>query len=442
MPATLIAQPKQLSLDESIEFALRNKAAMKNARIDQLSTDAQIKEITGLALPNLKATGGVNYAPNVPGFIVPNFTLGFIPYVNPSALNNDAISNAEKNIRFAIQPRWTTTAQLELTQILFDPSVLVALQGRTKLRELAAKNVQLSEQDTKINVTKAYYDVLIANRRMELIDQNVIRIGEIERETKVIYQNGFAEKIDVDRITVTLNNLKTEQIRIKQLVDLTYMNLKFQIGMPLDQPIILTDSLSENKLEEELLSEEFNVRNRKEYQLVELQKDLSLYDLKRYKLGGLPSLALFGNYGYVLYNAERFLNKGDEFQTSSLVGVRLTVPIFDGLQRRNKVKQAQFTVQKNENTLQDLRLGLQLESESARITLTSSLAALENQRANMRLAENVYNIARTKYKEGVGSSLEVIDAESSLKEAQVNYFSALYDVMNARISFQKALGEF
>lgn len=436
-------QPTAMSLKDAIDYALKNQTKVKNARLDEMSALARNKEVAGLALPKVSASASVTYAALVAAFQVPDFISGAIKdAVLETSQTESFRARTIGTLPLAFQPKWSTTPLAEASQILFDPSVMVALQARKKLEELSAKAVQKTEQDVRYDVTKAYYDILIAEKRKTILDQNVVRIGEMERETRVIYENGLVEKLDVDRLTVNLNNLKTEQIRINQLIEVAYMALKFQMGMQLDAPIALKDSLTEDRMNVDLLGRSLDIKNRKEFQLLSLQKDLQGYDLKRYKLGGLPTLVAFGNYGYTLYNQGRLFDGADKWQKNSVVGVKLSVPIFDGFQRRNKVKQAQFTLDKTENDLQNLRLGLELETVSARINLQSSIAALENQRANMRLADEVYRMSSIKYKEGVGSSLEVLNAESALKEAQVNYFGALYDATTARINLQKALGEF
>ncbi|MBW7913058.1 MAG: TolC family protein [Taibaiella sp.] len=447
LPQTIKAQeagePLKLSLDESINFAMKHQAKMKNAILDQKSSLARNKEVTGLALPNLKAKGGVNYAPLIAGFLVPNFLKdGVRGYVDQPYWNQAAMANTSDDyLNFALQPKFTTTATAELTQILFDPSVMVALQARRALEHFSQLSVNLTEQELKAVITKAYYDVLIAEKRAELLDKNVERISGLEREIREIYNVGLTEKIDVDRITVTLNNLKTQQTTVKQLLDVAYMSLKFQMGMDVDQQIALTDELDDNQLGAELLTHPFDYENRIEYQMLKTSDKLLSYDLKRYKLGGLPTLAAFGNYGYILYNNTDLFAKGDKWQDQAMIGVQLSVPLFDGFQRRNKAKQARYAYEKNRNDMENLRNGLEIEKENARITLRAGISNLENQKQNMKLAEEVYNISKTKYKEGVGSSLEVMDAETALKEAQTNYFNALYEAHTARISLLKALGE-
>ncbi|MBZ0098422.1 MAG: TolC family protein, partial [Taibaiella sp.] len=224
LPQTLTAQetgePLKLNLEESINFAMKHQARMKNALLDQKSSDARNKEVTGLALPNLKAKGGINYAPLIAGFIVPNFLLGGVTsYVQSQYLNAEAVAAADQYQVFAFQPKFQSTATVELNQILFDPSVMVALQARRALEHFAQLQVNLTEQELKAMITKAYYDVLISEKRAELLDKNVERISELERETREIFNVGLAEKVDVDRITVTLNNLKTQQTTVKQLLD-------------------------------------------------------------------------------------------------------------------------------------------------------------------------------------------------------------------------------
>ena len=437
-------EPLQLSLEESISFAMKHQVKMKNALLDQKSSLARNKEVTGLALPNLKAKGGINYAPLIAGFILRDFTKDAIRgYVNNDALNQQALTGSPDYITFALQPKFTTTATAELTQVLFDPSVMVALQARKALERFAQLSVNLTEQELKAVITKAYYDVLIAEKRAELLDKNVERIGELERETREIYNVGLVEKLDVDRITVTLNNLKTQQTTVKQLLEVAKMSLKFQMGMDVDQSITLTDQLDDSQLGVDLLTHTFDYNNRVEYQMLTTSDKLLAYDLKRYKLGGLPTLAAFGNYGYTLYNNKTLFSSdpSEIWQDNAMVGVQLTVPLFDGFQRRNKVKQARYAYEKNKNDLANLRNGLEIEKENARITLRAGISNMENQKQNMKLAEEVYNTAKTKYKEGVGSSLEVMTAETALKEAQTNYFNALYEANTARISLLKALGE-
>jgi outer membrane protein len=448
------AQPPQarlsMSLNDCLEYAEKNQVKIKKSLLDQQLTDAQNKEVTGLALPQLSAKGGINYAPLVAAFVVPNFMKEMIAgnpaagadgMVKQSSLNTNVVNAMPDQLMMAFQPKWTTTGTLEASQLLFDPSVMVALQARRTLEEMAAKNVSLTVQDIKVAVSKSYYNVLVAEKQKVLIEQNIARMNLMKFETEEIYKNGFAEKIDVDRITVTLNNLETQKVKIDQAIRLAYLSLKFQMGMPLTTELVLTDSLSDKQIDSDILQAKFEPGMRIEYQLMETQNRLLAYDLKRYKLAWLPTFSVFGNYGYTLYNMNKLMERGDSWQKSAILGANLNFPLFTGFQRKQKARQASLALQKNQEETYNLKMALELENENARITLKNNLLTLGNQKENMLLAEEIYNTARIKYKEGVGSSLEIMNAESALKEAQTNYFTALYEVIASRVDLQKALGQ-
>lgn len=436
-----------MSLEECLQYAAHNQVKIKNAMLDYKSAIAKNKEVTGSAYPQVTAKGGLNYAPLVAAFAVPNFIKTIVAgdatmpgLVNDAALNQDVVNAMPDEMALAFQPKWTTTGSVELSQMLFNPSLTIALKARKTLEELAEKSVDLTTQDVKVAVSKAYYNILIAEKQQELIRKNIDRLEQMESETKDIYKAGFVEKIDIDRLTVALNNLRTQNIKVKQMIELAYLSLKFQMGMPLEEQISLSDTLTENAMTSSLLTEELDFNTRKEFQLLQIQNKLYNMDVTRYKMGWLPTLNFFGNYGYTLYNMARLFDPQDQWQKSSMLGLNLNMPLFTGFQRKNQLKQAQYTLEKNKNDMDNLKMALTLEKENARITLRNNLLALENQKENMQLAEEVYNTARIKYKEGVGSNLEVMDAEAALKEAQTNYFSALYDVMTSKVDLQKALG--
>lgn len=449
-PFSLIAQDTmRLSLKDCLDFAEKNQVKIKNALLNEKTSLALNREVTGLAMPHVNAKAGMTNAPLVAAFQVPNFIKTIIAGdgTNPGLVSNqyldsNTVANMPNTMSLAFQPKWTTTGTIEASQILFDPSVMVALQARKALEDLARKGVELTIQDVKVSLTKSYYSLIVAEKQKSLVQQNIVRLEQLEKELKEMYKAGFAEKLDVDKITVALNNLKTQKTKVDQIVGLAYLSLKFQVGMNLYLPIKLTENISEENLSSDLLKECIRFENRYEYQMIEILRNINAYDLKRYKLGWLPTVVLFGNYGYTLYNSAKPFETGSSWQRSAIVGGNISMPLFDGFQRRQKIKQAELNLEKSQNNLDNLKTALSLEEESAKISLSNNLRSLETQRDNMKLAEDVYNTTRTKYKEGVGSSLEILNAETALKEAQTNYFTALYDVITSKVDLQKALGQF
>lgn len=440
-------QTTSMSLDDCLKYAERNQPKIKNAMIDYQSAIAKNKEVTGAAFPQLTAQGGISYAPFVAAFKVPNFIKGIVAgsgstpgLVNQSALNQQVVDAMPNDMSLAFQPRWSSNGTLQLNQLLFNPDLTIALKARQTMEELAEKSAGLTVLDVKVAVSKAYYNILIAEKQLELISKNRQQLEQIETETKEIYKAGYAEKLDIDRITVSLTNLKTQQIKVAQMIELAYLALKFQMGMPLEESISLGDTLSESLVSSSLLTEELNLSARKEYQLLQVQNKLLGLDVTRHKMAWLPSLSAFGNYGYNLYNMDKLFKSGEEWQRNSMFGVNLNMPLFTGLQKRYQLKQAKYTLEKNKNDIANLTMALTLEKENARISLRNNLLALENQKQNMKLAEEVYATTRIKYKEGVGSNLEIMNAEAALKEAQTSYFMALYETVTSKIDLEKALG--
>ncbi|NLR61923.1 TolC family protein [Chitinophaga polysaccharea] len=420
-------EPISLSAKQAVDYALANQSSVKTAKLDELIQLAKNKEVAGLALPSVAGTGSYQYNPIVQKqlFNTRNFGAPIDSFT--------AVSFQLKN---------NLLGELRVTQTLFDPSVLVALQARKTLEILVAQNVTKAEIDVKSTVYKAYYNVLSANKALAILSENITSLEKILGETKEIYKNGMAEKLDVDRLVVQYTNLQTEQTKLRNLVELGTASLKYQMGMPLKQPITLTDTLSTEKIVADVLDmDKFDYSQRIEYQLLQTQKKANEYDLKRYRMKALPSLQLFGATG-----ALRGSDKFDYFQSQVWygyvnTGLNLSVPIFTGLQRKRQVDQAWLAVKKSEVAIENTKLGIDLEREQSSSTFRNNVLTLEAQEKNMQLAQDVYHTTQVKYREGVGSSLEMTTAENDLLTAQNNYFTALFNAIVAKIDLLKSYGK-
>jgi outer membrane protein TolC len=259
-----------------------------------------------------------------------------------------------------------------------------------------------------------------------------------------IYKNGFAERLDVSRVEVGLTNLRTERLRIENQLQSGLLGLKILLGMPPRDELNLTDTLSmasESKLTAEVLEGTYSYSNRKEYQQVELAKKLGEYNVKRYKYLYFPKLSAFGSYSY---NAQRnnfdFFDFNQKWYPTALVGVRLNVPIFEGFAKDARVTRAKFELAQTVNNLENLKLSIDQQVEASRINMRSAIASLEFQRRNMDLAQEVYDQTKKKYEQGLGSTLEITNAEADLKVSQNNYYSALYDAIIAIVDYRQATG--
>jgi outer membrane protein TolC len=442
----LFAQQKHdFSLQQCIDYALLHQSQVHSAELDVQTTIAHNKEITGLALPQVSAKGDLQYLPQIPTQFIPDF---ISPAVYGVLIKENVLPPNTKIPEAGLFPvafgtKYSASGTISVSQTLFDGSILVALQAKKTVEELSRKSLQQTRRDVREAVSKAYYNLLISQKQLALTQTNIDRVAKLLHDTKVMYDNGFAEQLDINRVQVQLNNLKTARVKLINLLAVGDQLLKFQMGMPLGELLHPTDTLSTAGLAGVLAdSAAFQYDQRIEYSLLQTQKKADEYNLKRYRMAYLPTVSAFMNYGK---NAGRsafnFLDKDQPWFSTWIIGLSVDVPIFDGFQRKYRVQQARLAVEKNDIQLQGLKQTIDLQIAQSRTSLRNDIINLESQQENMKLAEKVYDASKTKYEQGVGSNLEVINAESDLKEAQTNYFSALYDAIIARIEYQKATGK-
>ncbi len=204
--------------------------------------------------------------------------------------------------------------------------------------------------------------------------------------------------------------------------------------------LILTDSLSEEELKANILDEAYNYTDRKEYQQLAILEKLNGFNIRRYTLSKLPTVALSGNYNKSAQRQKFDFFQGNYF-TSSFIGLRMSVPIFDGGARNARIEKAKLELQKTGNTIEQLKLSIDNDVEQARLKMKSALATMEGQKRNILLAEQVYKTTKLKYEQGLGSNQEIYNAQTELKVAQNNYYSSLYDAINAKVDYLKAAGK-
>jgi outer membrane protein TolC len=302
------------------------------------------------------------------------------------------------------------------------------------------KNVEVTEENIKANVYKIYYQLSAGKNQLNIIDANAARLQKLADDTRKLYDNGFAERLDIDKVTVQLTNLQTERQRVINQIENGYLGLKYLMGMPVKDTLILTDSVSAAEIRNGVLDATlYNYSDRVEYQYAELGKKLGEYNVRRYKLSYFPTVALASNYSR-LRQADKFGFGGDWFPASQ-IGLRVSVPIFDGFARAARVQKARLQLEQSVNQIEDLKQTIDRDVQQAINDYSSALATLDNQQRNMELAEKVYNQTKKKYEIGTGSTTEINNADAELRIAQTNYINALYDAIIAKVDFLKATGK-
>ncbi len=413
------------TLQEAIDYAQIHQSAILNAKIDEEIARNTVKKTVGIGLPQVNANVNFQDFIKVPTNLLPGEFFGKPGEMIP--------------VRFGV--KYQSSAGVELSQLLFDGTYLVGLQASKTFKELSTKSLQRSRIETAVAVTKAYYSVLVSNEQLNLLDANIVRLKKSLKDTEALFKNGFVEKIDLDRLTVLNNNLETERGNVINLLDLNLHLLKFQMGMNINSSLTLKDSISGLNVEKSLaLSDTTAYKSRIEYSLLETQKKLNELDLKRYKSQYLPSIGAFGSTTRSL-QSNTFNELFDRSFPMTVIGFRISVPIISGGIRNYQVRNARLEVKKTENNLINLRNGINLEVEQAKTVYRNGFRSLENQKRNMALAQEVLRVTKVKYEQGVGSSIEVTTAETSLKESQNNYINALYELLINKVNLDKALGK-
>ncbi len=422
------AANKSFTLKEAQDYALKNNVNNMNASLDDLIAKSYNKEIRGIGFPQINGSFDLKDFIEIPTSLIPAQFFG-------------GPAGTFAPVRFGT--KYNATAGISASQIIFSSDYFLALKASKALLELSYKSTDRTKIETQIAVAKAYYGVLVYRQRLQLMYANVDRIRKLKEDTKALNENGFVEKIDLDRVELTFNNLIVEKEKVERLVSLTELALKFQMGMEIATPITLTDSLDLNIP----ANAEINFKskptyaNRIEYQLLQNQEKLNRLELKRYRLNYLPSIAAYGSVSAAAQRSEfDIFDTKKGWYPTGVIGATLNLPIFDGFQKHYKTQQAKLKIQKTQNSIKSFENAMELDVASASTNYQNAFSSLTSQKKNIELAQNVYDVSKIKYTEGVGSNSEVVTAETSLKEAQTNYYSAMYDFLLAKVDWDRANG--
>ncbi|MBA3665127.1 MAG: TolC family protein [Bacteroidetes bacterium] len=420
-------QSTSFTLPQAIEFALKNSPSYLNAELDQQTANYRRKETGGVGLPQINASIDVKDYIDLPTSLLPGQFFG---------------GPAGTYIPVKFGTKYNANAGISVSQLLFSTDYIFGTIASKEVLNLSRISVTRSKADLAAQVSKAYYNVIINKDRIKLLDANITRLKKVFEDTKAFNQQGFAELIDVERLEVQYNNLVTEKEKTVKLIGLSETLLKFQMGYKLSDPIALSDSLNiEISQFEDLSISKLDISKRPDYQLMQSQQKLLDLDVKRLKWGYLPTLAAYGTYQY---NAQRqqfdLLDPSKKWFKIALVGATLNLNIFDGAQRYYKIQQAKISALKNQNTIRNIEMVAEMEATVASVSYSNAYSGLLAQKRNMELAQHVYDVAQKKFENGVGGNLELVTAETSLKEAQTNYYNAVYDMLVAKIDYQKAIG--
>lgn len=429
----LFAQPEAevFSLKEAVVYAFANSNTIRNARVDILDAEQNVKERLSTGLPQIDGTLDFQHFLEVPVLPLPEaFGMG-----DP---------NSPESIAFQLKNNFT--AGIAARGMLFDGSFFVGLRAARASADYFNLQLESSERTVRQQVTQAYFPTLLLKTNVGILDNNISNLQKLYEETAAQYEAGFVEQLDVDRLVLSLNNLRSQRDQIEQQAENALRALKFTLNYPLDQALRVEDDLDklETEIDAALLTMDIPYTDRPELRLLDKTIYLQGLNEELQRAAYLPSVYATAS-GQYQYQGDFLFNAPDEAQEgfwapTVLLGLSANIPIYDFGGRAARVERAKLATQKVVNQRNDAQRRIELEVVNARATFTANSDRLRVTKDNLALAQRIYDTTQVKYREGVGSSVEVVQAEQSLYESQANYLNALYETLVAKEDLFLALG--
>lgn len=423
-----------LSLTDCIKYARTNNQDIKKAVIEEEKADKKINEVIGSGLPQINITGNLTNNLELPTQLIPGDFVG--------------MPNTYVKLKFGTKYNYTFTG--DVNQLLFSGSFWVGLSAAKYSKLYYQQNRELVGENVEYDVATSYYQILVIQKQLQLLQQNQKLVAKSLNDTKLQYANGQAKGVDVDRLNVSLNNLDYQAKKVKEGLKQAYKLLKFRMGMPVNSNIALADSVffsQDNMLETvtgnlTYAKEEAPVyESRNDYRVLETSLELLKLDYKNQLSKYLPTISAFGSF---TYNANRtsfdlFDSKKDWFNYYS-VGLRMQWPIFTGGQNYARAQQASLSVDARSEDINKAKNGIDLELSNTVTQYNTSFDNVKLNKQNIEIAKKVLDITAQEYKEGTTTAAALVDSETKLREAQTNYASSLLDLYVAKFNLEKAKG--
>lgn len=419
--STAFAQ--KFTLFEAQNYAIENAEQMKNAAIDVEIAQKKIVETRAIGLPQINAEGNFNHFINLPIQVVDGAFIG-----QPGTL-----------VSFRAGTDYSVSGGVAVNQLIFDGSYLVGLQVSKFYKEFVATNVELTQEQVLLNVTKAYELALVSRENLRFMDSLVSSTEELLNKQRELLALDLILQEDVDQINYAFITAQTNQVNAKYQYENALSFLKMTMAYPMGEPIELLDNL-ESVLSQALaeVSSENSVDGNIQLDLLNKRLELSRYELKNTKFANLPSLGAFFQHKYDAYRNEfNFFDNNAEWFEQTFVGVRLSVPIFSSGARWSRTQQAQLEIEKREFEINEFKRALQMQETQFTNDLKSAKDKLKLQQENVRLATSIYKNSITRSEIGKENSLMVTQKYTQVISAQAQYVGAMVDVFNARLNIDK-----
>ena len=411
----------ELSLNQAIDYALKNSYNTKVANNDIEAAIKRKWETTTIGLPQIN--GRVDYTNNLKQQF---------PGVD---------FDQDGTIDFGARHNITGTVTLE--QLLFDGSYLVGLQSAKTFLKITEQAKEKTELATREAVINAYGNVLVAEERIEILNRNLKTVNRQLKGAQEGYKNGLTELETVEQFEITQGNIIAQQRNADRNKEIAYKLLNLSLGSPIATPVTLTDSLDDlviNSSDLELLSTSFNINNHIDYKIAENDRESSRLLLKLEKSKALPRLNAFINYSQLANsNSFSFFESSQTWIPTSVFGLGLNVPIFSSLGRSAKTQQAKIALETADIRLEETIQRLNLQEEQARSNYQLSIENYQTAKKNLGLAERIEQKQKIKFDEGVTTSIDLLQARNQLYAEQNNYLQSILDIIANKAKLENAL---
>ena len=424
-----------MSLKEAINYALQNNPELKKSKFDVSISRETVKQTVAIGLPQVTASGGYQHYNRIPGNWIKNFA---------------PTPGAPEYIFLQFQQQVNSTGTIGVNQLLFDGSYFVGLKATKQFVDMSKFLEAKTEYDVQVNVSKAYLMVASTRMNIGLLENNIAVLEKSTADVKALFEEGFSEELDYQRLQLSLNNLKVQKQKLENTVDMLLNVLKLQMGMDLTENLELSDDIESIdayiRMSDIANTSSWTPSLRPEFQVLNQAITLGKLDKKRYQMGYLPKLVGFYQHQQMTMRPEfnffeSNLTPNNNWVPSDLFGLQIQWTLFDGLNAQSKIREVQYKIDKAEVDLKSFENAASMEWKNAQNTYKLQLQQAALQKENMDLAQDIYDKTQIKFQEGVGSTLEMAQAESELKNSQINYLNAVYDLVLAKIEYHKAIGK-
>lgn len=422
--AQTAAQP--MSLAACAQHAIQHSPLVRKSELEISQGEQYIKEVLSVGYPQINIGGDFTYNVELPTSLIPGEFFGapgeLIPVQFGTTLN--------------------TSAGISLNQLVFDKTFFLGIEATRKVSDLNRLLATKTKEEVAYDVSKMYYQAQLVSKQRQILEANLDQVNRLYDMVSKQQQNGLAKKIDVDQIGVNRINLETQLRNLDLQLEQLMRTLKFYMAMPLDQPIALSDTIDEKSYSlPEVAVTKPDFTQQTTLAILDMQRVLNEYNVARYKAGYWPTLSAFGSYNFQGQgNDLGALGNGNNWFRFSMIGLRLNVPVFDGFRKKAQVEQANIELLQIAEDRRRAGDGLQLQYDNAMLQLSTNLNNLKVLGENRRVSEDVYRVSQKRFTEGVAPVTELLTAETSMRQAQTNYLTALLQVKLAELELLNARG--